>query len=130
MEAVSTGRMATVRIGANEDLVAGLTVAAQRAGFRWCVVQGGVGSLIDARIESVPGTPIEIMGPAIEVLSLRGEIKMDEDGDILESSVTALLGDTSGKAYGGKILAGQNLVCVTVEAVLEELAPADFQARN
>jgi len=35
-----------------------------------------------------------------------------------------LVGDTAGAVWSGRFLTGQNPVCVTVEAVLEEIVEA------
>jgi predicted DNA-binding protein with PD1-like motif len=122
---ITTGRIATVRLGPNEDLIEGLDQAAAQLGFRHALVRSGLGSLIDATFEGEAGEPRRLSGPAIEILALSGEIAREEDlfaGPAV--GVSGLVGDTTGAVWSGRFISGQNPVCVTVEAVLEEILPA------
>jgi uncharacterized protein len=117
---IVTGRVASVRLGPNEDLIEGLEQAAAHLGFRWALVRSGFGSLIDATFADQAGTPRRISGPAIEVLSMSGEISLDEEG-AHAVGVSGVVGDTTGAVWAGRFAPGQNLVCVTMEVVLEEI---------
>ena len=112
---ISIGRIATVRLAPNEDLVTGLEQAAAQLGFRRALVRGGLGSLTDAALEGVERA---LTGPAIELLSVSGEIALDADG---AAGLSGLVADRDGAVWAGRFLPGRNPVCVTVEAVLEEL---------
>src|SRR3954466_11429742 len=82
---INTGRVASVRLGPNEDLVEALDQAAAHLGFRRALVKSGLGSLIDATFVGAEGKPRRIEGPAVELLSLsggtrgrRGPLRVDE----------------------------------------------------
>jgi predicted DNA-binding protein with PD1-like motif len=120
---INTGRVASVRLGPNEDLVEGLDQAAAQLGFRRALVRGGLGSLIDAVFEGAKGKPRRIEGPAVELLSLSGEISLEE-GAVEPAGVSGVVGDPSGAVWAGHFVRGLNPVCVTIEAVLEELLSA------
>jgi predicted DNA-binding protein with PD1-like motif len=112
MSEVILGRIATVRIAPNEDLIHGLEQAAARLGFGQAMVRSGLGSLIDAAFERH-----RVAGPVIELVSLFGEIGPGT------TTLSGLVGDPSGAVSGGRFLPGANPVCITVEAVLEEISP-------
>jgi predicted DNA-binding protein with PD1-like motif len=118
---ITTGRLAAVRLGPNEDLTLGLEQAAAALGFRRALVRSGLGSLTDATLQTGTATPHRLRGPAIEILSMAGEISA-APGEAV--GISGVVGDTSGAIWAGHFLAGENPVCVTVEAVLEEILAA------
>ncbi|WP_398494575.1 PPC domain-containing DNA-binding protein [Variovorax sp.] len=118
------GRVAYARIGPNEDLMQGVEKLCVAQGFRHAFVRGALGSLIDACLERPDGACQVIRGPAIEVVSLAGEVRRQPDGS-LRSALTGVVADTEGRVYGGPFVAGANTVCVTFEITLEEWLPAD-----
>jgi len=120
---VNTGRVASVRLGPNEDLVEALDQAAAQLGFRRALVRSGLGSLIDATFVGAEGRPRRIDGPAVELLSLSGEISVEEDG-IEPAGISGIVGDPTGAVWAGRFARGLNPVCITIEAVLEELLAA------
>jgi|SRR3954454_1487452 predicted DNA-binding protein with PD1-like motif len=120
---VNTGRVASVRLGPNEDLVEALDQAAAQLGFRRALVRSGLGSLIDATFVGAEGRPRRIDGPAVEILSLSGEISVEEDG-IEPAGISGIVGDPTGAVWAGRFARGLNPVCITIEAVLEELLAA------
>jgi predicted DNA-binding protein with PD1-like motif len=125
---ISTGRIASVRLGPNEDLTEGLDQAAAQLGFRRALVRSGLGSLIDANLEDGAGALRSYTGPAIEVLSMSGEVSLEDKGEGARSvGISGVIGDTTGAVWAGRFAPGQNLVCVTMEVVLEEIlvAPAE-----
>jgi predicted DNA-binding protein with PD1-like motif len=115
---ITTGRLAAVRLGPNEDLTYGLEKAAASLGFQHALVRSGLGSLTDATLETSGPVPCRLMGPAIEILSMGGEISINGTDTV---GISGLVGDTSGAIWAGRFIAGENPVCVTVEAVLEEI---------
>ena len=115
--------MASVRLGPNEDLVEALDQAAAQLGFRRALVRSGLGSLIDATFVGAEGRPRRIDGPAVEILSLSGEISVEEDG-IEPAGISGIVGDPTGAVWAGRFARGLNPVCITIEAVLEELLAA------
>jgi uncharacterized protein len=113
MSEIHFGRVATVRIGPNEDLVDGLNAAAAQLGFSRALVRSGLGSLIDVAFEG----GLQQKGPGFEIACLFGELGPDAAG------VSGVVGDPAGRVSAGRFLRGANPVCVTIEAVLEEFLP-------
>lgn len=116
---IRTGRLATVRLGPNQDLVEGLQQAAAELGFERALVRSGLGSLNDAVIETASGEPKVLRGPAVEILTLSGEIALAEGS--ASAGVSGVVGETTGDVWAGRFAPGRNLVCVTAEIVIEEV---------
>ncbi|WNL41977.1 DNA-binding protein [Halomonas sp. PAMB 3264] len=122
---VETGRMGRVayaRIAPNEDLVQGIEKLCLAEGFQNAFVRGGLGSLVDACLGTLDGGYQEINGPAVEVVSMAGEVRSLAEGT-LSASLAGIVADTDGNVYGGPFLAGWNPVCMTFEVTLEEWLP-------
>lgn len=120
---INTGRVASVRVAPNEDLVEALEQAAAHLGFKRALVRSGLGSLIDATFVGAEGKQHRIAGPAVELLSLSGEISLEEGG-VEPAGVSGVVGDPTGAVWAGRFVRGLNPVCITIEAVLEELLTA------
>lgn len=123
IESGSMGRVAYARIAPNEDLVIGIEKLCLATGFRNAFVRGALGSLVDACL----GTQQEdgllrIPGPAVEVVSIAGEVRSDAEGG-LRASLTGVVSDAKGQVYGGPFIAGANPICMTFEVTLEEWLP-------
>jgi len=58
------------------------------------------------------GKPHRIEGPAVELLSLSGEISL-EDG-VKAAGVSGVVGDPTGAVWAGRFVRGENRVCITV----------------
>lgn len=116
---IRTGRLATVRLGPNQDLVEGLQQAAAELGFERALVRSGLGSLNDAAIQNGDGDVRVLKGPAVEILTLSGEIALADDASSV--GVSGVVGETDGSVWAGKFVAGRNLVCVTAEIIIEEV---------
>jgi predicted DNA-binding protein with PD1-like motif len=116
------GRVAYARIAPNEDLVLGIEKLCLAQGFNNAFVRGALGSLIDSGLEAHDGSVIEIKGPAVEIVSLAGEVRSDENGTPC-ASLTGVVADPDGKVYGGPFVLGMNPICVTFEVTLEEWLP-------
>ena len=117
------GRMVYGRMAPNEDLVQGLQAMCQARGVRHALVRVGLGSLVDACLEAPSGRRLFVAGPAVEVLSLFGELRTRADGH----STAALCGvvvDAAGQVVSGRFVPGQNPVFATFEVTLEEWLPA------
>ncbi|TVO66911.1 DNA-binding protein [Denitromonas ohlonensis] len=116
------GRVAYARIAPNEDLVTGVEKLCLAEGFRNAFVRGALGSLVDGCLGTLDGQCVEIKGPAIEVVSLAGEVRSTADGS-LSAALTGVVADTQGNVYGGPFIAGANPICMTFEVTLEEWLP-------
>jgi predicted DNA-binding protein with PD1-like motif len=118
------GRVAYARIAPNEDLVQSVEKLCLAEGFRHAFVRGALGSLVDACLGRPDGGCELVRGPAIEIVSLAGEVRSQADGS-LRAALTGVVADTEGGVHGGPFLAGANPVCVTFEVTLEEWLPAE-----
>jgi len=117
------GRVAYARIAPNEDLVQGVEKLCLAEGFKNAFVRGALGSLVDACLYTLDGQCLQIKGPAVEIVSLAGEVRSQYDGS-LSASLSGVVADTQGKVYGGPFVAGSNPICMTFEVTLEEWLPA------
>jgi len=117
------GRVAYARIAPNEDLVIGVEKLCLAEGFRHAFVRGALGSLVDACLGTLDGKYLQIKGPAVEIVSLAGEVRSTDDGS-LRASLSGVVADTEGNVYGGPFVAGSNPICMTFEVTLEEWLPA------
>ena len=122
------GRVAYARIAPNEDLVHGIEKMCVAVGFRNAFVRGALGSLVDGCVLSGDGTCVHVRGPAVEIVSIAGEVRTGEDGAV-RASLSGVIADTAGTVYGGPFVAGLNPICVTFEVTLEEWLPGDLQIR-
>ncbi len=109
-------RLLLLRLSMGADLIEGIEAACRDHAIRDAVVRGGPGSLMRAGLEA-GGPPIEVPGPAAEILTMVGEIH--HGAAALHGSV----GDPDGRVYAGRFVRGLNPVCITVELVIEEAEP-------
>ena len=108
-------------------MITGIEEACAEAGVKNALVRSAVGSLVDAALgygdgESAGITTVE--GPGIEILSLTGEVREDEEG-IPRAYLQGAISDSDAKVYGGFFLKGANAICITLELVLQEWLPAE-----
>lgn len=116
------GRVAYARIAPNEDLVLGVEKFCLAEGFRNAFVRGALGSLVDGCLHTADGKFLVIKGPAVEIVSLAGEVRSTGDGSI-RAALSGVIADTQGNVYGGPFVAGSNPICMTFEVTLEEWLP-------
>ena len=122
VEAGSMGRVAYARVAPNEDLVTSIEQVCAAQGFRHAFVRGALGSLVDACFTTADGSARRVRGPAVEIVSLAGEVRPEADGR-LRAAITGVVADTEGTVHGGPFTAGANPVCATFEVTLEEWLP-------
>lgn len=122
VESGTMGRVAYARVAPNEDLIHGVEKLCLSAGFKNAFVRGALGSLVDACLEKNDGSQLYVAGPAVEVVSLAGEVRARDDGSI-QASLTGVVADTQGRVFGGAFVAGLNPICMTLEVTLEEWIP-------
>ena len=116
------GRIAYARMAPNEDLVRGVEKLCLREGFRNAFVRGALGSLVDACLTRQDDTWQQIKGPAVEIVSIAGEVRTQDDGT-LKARLSGVVADPEGNVHGGVFVAGFNPICVTFEITLEEWLP-------
>lgn len=123
VETGAMGRVAYARIAPNEDLVHGVEKLCLVEGFRHAFVRGALGSLVDGCLGTLDGKYMQVKGPAVEIVSLAGEVRSQDDGS-LRASLTGVIADPEGNVYGGPFVAGSNIICMTFEVTVEEWLPA------
>ena len=123
VERGSYGRTVSVRLAPNEDVSEAIGEVCRTCGITHAVVRSGVGSLIDGCIESNDGSWLSVQGPAVEMLSLTGDVRPDDEGRP-RAHLIATVGDPTGNVLAGRLAYGQNRICVTAEVVLQEWLPA------
>ena len=117
------GRMVYGRMAPNEDLVQGLEAICRAQGVRHALVRVGLGSLVDACLQVPSGRQVFVEGPAVEVLSLFGELRTGTDGHCT-ADLCGVVVDAAGQVLSGRFVSGQNLVFATFEVTLEEWLPS------
>ena len=126
IEAGRIGKVVYARMAPNEDLVQGIEKICMAQGLRHALVRSGLGSLVDACLDLPGGQRHPVMGPAVEVLSLFGEVRTQADGVVqtLRADVSAVVVDVAGRVTSGVLVSGANPVFATFEVTLEEWLPA------
>src|SRR3954454_16729791 len=109
---INTGRVASVRLGPNEDLVEALDQAAGHLGFRRALVRSGLGSLIDATFVGAEGQPRRIEGHADALLSLSGQISLEDA--VERAGISRVVCDPTGPIWAGRFVRGLNPVRITI----------------
>lgn len=121
------GRMLLARVRPNVDLVTGVERICATHGIHHAVVRSAVGSLVDAALGYGEGdsmTLITVEGPGIEILTMGGEVRPDEDGKPL-ATLRGTISDSDASVYGGEFVRGGNPICITLEIALQEWLPED-----
>jgi len=119
IERGQTGRVLYARVRPNEDLIHAVEKVCMREGISRCFLRGSLGSLTDATLEQASGQTDFLEGPAVEVVSLSGEVRPDEAGNPV-AEISGVVLDPNGRLAAGRFVRGQNPVCVTFELTLEE----------
>ncbi|WP_026434492.1 PPC domain-containing DNA-binding protein [Acidovorax sp. JHL-9] len=129
VEKGSMGRVAYARIAPNEDLLYGVEKMCLSVGFKNAFVRGALGSLVDGCILGGDGQNLVVKGPAVEIVSLAGEVRSVDDGSV-RAALSGVIADPEGQVYGGPFVAGLNPICMTFEVTLEEWLPEDLRAAS
>ncbi|OWT77570.1 MULTISPECIES: PCC domain-containing protein [unclassified Achromobacter] len=114
-----TGRIVYARLRPNEDLVQSIEKLCLAHGFARAMVRGSLGSLTQASLEGAGAALQELPGPAVEVMTLYGEVALDDAGAAV-ARLSGTVVDPAGAVHAGRFVSGRNPVCMTFEAVLEE----------
>lgn len=119
IEQGAPGRIFYVRIHPNEDLLRSVEHTAREAGLAVAMVRSSVGSLAHACLEVAGGRRLDLPGPALEIMSLQGEVRAAADG-LPQALLAGVVMDLQGKFHAGRLVRGRNPACMTIEVVLEE----------
>lgn len=114
IETGRTGRLLYGRVRPNEDLVGAIEALCRDHAIASALVRGSLGSLTEARLETLEGRQILVSGAAVETLTLAGEVRAGR------AEVSGTVSDAQGRVFGGRFVPGGNPVCVTFEVAIEE----------
>ncbi len=125
------GKTVPVRLRTGTDVLTGLKQACEANGIKHGIVVAGIGSLrkmtyqvLTPKPETKMGAgytdPETIPGP-VEIVNLQGVVFQSESGETL-LHVHGTFSDRNGKVYGGHVVAGENPVLATLDAVVAEVA--------
>lgn len=103
-------RGVALRLAPNQEIGVALAEVSRRTGFARATVRGGVGSIIGAKFVSAAA----IDGFATELLVRDGVLRP-------EPALDVVIVDLEGRIGEGRLVAGENAVLMTFEAVLEEV---------
>ena len=124
------GKIIPVRLRTHTDLMNGIKKTCEDNGILQGVILTGIGSLRKlaiqvltpnekAKVGAAYTEPRTIPGP-IEVLSVQGCIFQTEEGEMV-LHLHGTFSNKEGKVYGGHLVAGENPVLATLEAVIAEI---------
>ena len=82
---------------------------------------------MDACLYTRDGGYRHVSGPAVEIVSLAGEVRAQSDGS-LTASLSGVVADPQGQVHGGPFVPGANPICMTFEVTLEKWLPAEDAA--
>ena len=119
------GRIGLIRLRPNLDLVDGVEAACGELGFSHAMIRSAVGSLVDSTLRyGHRGAPqeVSVAGPGVEILTLVGELRPGAEGRSL-ADLRGTVGDPAMRVLGGRFVRGRNIICITVELVLQEWLP-------
>ena len=123
VETGALGRVVYARIAPNQDLITSVQQLCRDQHLQHAFVRGSLGSLVDACLRTRDGAYLQIAGPAVEIVSLAGEVRPGADGQPL-AQITGVVAAPDGRVFGGPFVAGHNTVCMTFELTLEEWLPS------
>jgi predicted DNA-binding protein with PD1-like motif len=132
------GKAVPMRLRTGTDMTEGIRQVCEAHGIRAGAVLTGIGSLRKMTYQVLvprPGTklgagynePQVVPGP-VEVLSLQGVVFESEEGELL-LHLHGTFSDQHGKVYAGHVVAGENPVLATLDAVIAEVADVKLVRR-
>ena len=75
-----------------------------------------IGSMHRLCLGTLDGRYVHVQGPAVEVVSIAGEVRSGQDG-AMRAALTGVVADTEGNVFGGPFVPGANPVCMTFEPI-------------
>lgn len=115
------GRVLTVRVRPNVDLVEGIEQICTEMNITRAEVRSAIGSLTDAVLLAGNATRT-VAGPGLEIALASGHVEPDGEGRP-RARLFGLVSDGDGRPHGGEFIRGSNPVFVTLELVLQEWVP-------
>jgi predicted DNA-binding protein with PD1-like motif len=109
-------RVVALRIRPNEDVATALEAACQRHGFAAAVLRGSLGSLVGAGFAQGG----MVADHATEILVTDGRVSTDRAGR-LRAELAVAVADMTGRVHEGRLLHGENPICITFEGLVEEM---------
>ncbi len=127
-----------VRLRTGTDVLTGLKQACEANGIKHGVILAGIGSLRKMTYQVLTPKPETKMGAGytdpqvvpgpVEIVNLQGVVFQSETGETL-LHVHGTFSDRDGKVYGGHVVAGENPVLATLDAVLAEVGGVNLVRR-
>ncbi len=125
------GRAVPLRLRTGTDITEGIRQVCEARGIRHGAILAGIGSLRkmtyqvlipkpDTKLGAGYTEPQVVPGP-VEVLSLQGVIFESEEQALL-LHIHGTFADQHGTVYAGHVVAGENPVLATLDAILAEVA--------
>ena len=115
------GRLLTIRIRPNIDLVGGIEQICAEQSIAHAEVRSAVGSLTDAVLMTAASKKT-VSGPGLEIALTSGHVEPGSGGKP-KARLFGLVSDSEGRPHGGEFVRGDNPVFVTLELVLQEWVP-------
>lgn len=107
------GRFIVARIRPNEDVCLALEAICRLHGIGAATVRGSLGSLVGASLTN----SVTVPDHATEVLVRHGEVRIENGEPRAELDMVVV--DMQGELQEGRLVRGENPVCITFELVLE-----------
>ena len=132
------GKVVPVRLRTGTDLTGGLKEVCEENGIQQGAILVGIGSLRKLTYQVLvprPGSklgagytdPQVVPGP-VEVLALQGVVFQSETSEML-LHIHGTFSDQHGKVYAGHVVAGENPILATLDAVIAEVADVTLVRR-
>ena len=118
IQAGKPGRLCLIRLRPNQDLSEGIEAACAENGMTRAIVRSAIGSLNDASFDA-GGRRVLVEGPGLEILTLTGEVAPGPEGRP-HAALSGTVCDSEGQVRGGRFRRGENVICITLELVLQE----------
>lgn len=127
------GRLVPIRLRTGTDLLNGIKQVCEELGVKQGAVLVGIGSVrqlsycvLTPKPEIKVGagyTDPEVVPGPVEIVGLSGVIFQSEEGETL-LHLHGTFSDRTGKVYAGHVVAGQNPILATLDALVGEVADA------
>lgn len=110
-----------VKLNPGVDVTLGLSQAIHDAGWARGEIVNAIGSLNAGVLDGEPGADaarLTVPGPGLEVASISGEVRAPAHAGSDDTSLRASVCDQHGAVFSGRLVTGENIVCITLEALV------------